>query len=53
MSHRLALAPLILAVLLLAGCGQTGPLYLPDDEQAAERYGNPAASDAADSEDES
>lgn len=25
--------------LLLAGCGQKGPLYLPDDEQAAERYG--------------
>lgn len=27
-------------VLLLAGCGQKGPLYLPDDEAAAERYGS-------------
>ena len=50
MSRRLALATLIL---LLTGCGQTGPLYLPGDERAAERYGNPAASDAANSEDES
>ncbi|MCP5141257.1 MAG: lipoprotein [Gammaproteobacteria bacterium] len=35
--------PLIVSLLLLAGCGQKGPLYLPDDvkrahaeEQAAE-----------------
>lgn len=27
--------------LLLAGCGQKGPLYLPDDKAAAERYGIP------------
>lgn len=27
--------------LLLSGCGQKGPLYLPDDEAAAERYGIP------------
>ena len=32
------LAWLILVALLLAGCGQKGPLYMPDDEQAAERY---------------
>jgi predicted small lipoprotein YifL len=52
MRRCLALAAL-LAALLLAGCGQKGPLYLPDDEQAAERFGSPAASDAANSEDES
>jgi predicted small lipoprotein YifL len=42
--HRLALGALLL---LLAGCGQKGPLFLPDDEQAAERYGSaePAPSD--------
>nr|WP_051233839.1 lipoprotein [Halomonas halocynthiae] len=27
--------------LLLAACGQKGPLYLPDDKAAAERYGTP------------
>ncbi|HSH49356.1 MAG TPA: lipoprotein [Halomonas sp.] len=32
--------------LLLGGCGQKGPLYLPGDEAAAERYGIPAQSDA-------
>ncbi|NWN82714.1 MAG: lipoprotein [Halomonas sp.] len=35
------LAPAALALMLaigLAGCGQKGPLYLPGDEQAAERY---------------
>lgn len=33
--------PLLLALLIgisLAGCGQRGPLYLPGDEEAAERY---------------
>ncbi|SDM44613.1 lipoprotein-attachment site-containing protein [Franzmannia pantelleriensis] len=39
MIARLAMCAL---VLLLAGCGQKGPLYMPDDEQAAERYGDPA-----------
>ncbi|PAU77551.1 LPS translocon maturation chaperone LptM [Halomonas salipaludis] len=38
-------ALLALALLLLAGCGQKGPLYLPDDQQAAERYGVPDTSD--------
>uniref|UniRef100_UPI0035B5372B LPS translocon maturation chaperone LptM n=1 Tax=Halomonas koreensis TaxID=245385 RepID=UPI0035B5372B len=34
------LVPLaLLALALLAGCGQKGPLYLPGDEAAAERYG--------------
>lgn len=27
-------ATLFLTLLLLGGCGQTGPLYLPDDEGA-------------------
>ncbi|MBN8412942.1 lipoprotein [Halomonas sp. DP8Y7-3] len=30
---------LLLAMTSLAGCGQKGPLYLPGDEEAAERYG--------------
>lgn len=29
---------IIVTLLLLAGCGQKGPLYLPGDEAAAERY---------------
>ena len=37
---RPALLPaLLLALMSLAGCGQKGPLYLPGDEEAAERYG--------------
>ncbi|QOR40520.1 lipoprotein [Billgrantia diversa] len=40
MSRALALAALTLA--LLAGCGQKGPLYLPGDEAAEERYGDSA-----------
>lgn len=38
---RAALA--LAALLVLAGCGQKGPLYLPGDEAAAERYGTGAA----------
>ncbi|MDL4862940.1 lipoprotein [Halomonas elongata] len=29
---------LLLLAIALAGCGQKGPLYQPDDEAAAERY---------------
>ena len=40
-----AVAAVLLALLLLAGCGQKGPLFLPDDakdaqESAAERESN-------------
>ena len=28
---------LLICTLLLAGCGQTGPLYLPEPEQAPEQ----------------
>ncbi|WP_083632944.1 LPS translocon maturation chaperone LptM [Chromohalobacter japonicus] len=31
-------AALGIALLALAGCGQKGPLYMPDDEQASEQY---------------
>lgn len=34
--NRLILA--MLTTLVLAGCGQTGPLYMPDDQQSLERY---------------
>ncbi|MDI5890073.1 lipoprotein [Halomonas sp. LR5S13] len=45
------LAPLAVALgLTLAGCGQKGPLYLPDDEAAAERY-DPAGQQEASDED--
>lgn len=45
MIARLAL--LAVALMLLAGCGQKGPLYLPDDTEAAERYGpRPAPEEA-------
>ncbi len=48
---RLAPLTLGMAVLLtLAGCGQQGPLYLPGDEAAAERY-DPAGQQEASDED--
>lgn len=31
-------AVLGIALFTLAGCGQKGPLYMPDDEQASEQY---------------
>lgn len=34
--NRLILA--MMTALVLAGCGQTGPLYMPDDQQSLERY---------------
>ncbi|PXX96731.1 hypothetical protein CR157_16185 [Halomonas sp. LBP4] len=40
-----------LALLLgvaLAGCGQKGPLYLPGDEEAAERYDPAGQHEASD-----
>ena len=49
--RRLALAALPLALVMalgLAGCGQKGPLYLPDGEQAAEQYGPRDADNAPD-----
>ncbi|XAW59604.1 lipoprotein [Halomonas sp. Bachu 37] len=33
----LRVAPLAMAVMLLAACGQKGPLYLPDPEPADQR----------------
>ncbi|MFO8047012.1 MAG: lipoprotein [Halomonas sp.] len=48
---RLALPILVLALLVgLAGCGQKGPLYLPDDEPATQQDG---ARDAANAPDDS
>ncbi|EPC00064.1 hypothetical protein L861_07820 [Litchfieldella anticariensis FP35 = DSM 16096] len=41
----LAITALLLA---LVGCGQKGPLYLPGDEAAEERYGTGAAREEAD-----
>lgn len=46
-------ALLALALLLVTGCGQKGPLYHPDDAQAAERYGDPADDATPDDDDES
>ncbi|MBD3895420.1 lipoprotein [Halomonas sp. ML-15] len=43
-------ALLAVTLLLVAGCGQKGPLYLPDDRQAAERYGDPAEATTPDDE---
>lgn len=51
MMHRLAPLILTLGVAVgLAGCGQKGPLYLPGDEAAAERY-DPAGQQEASDED--
>ncbi|WP_148252511.1 LPS translocon maturation chaperone LptM [Aidingimonas lacisalsi] len=48
---RLGISLLIAILLVTAGCGQKGPLYLPDDDEAAERYdpqGNDDNQDDAD-----
>ncbi|UXZ54078.1 lipoprotein [Halomonas sp. 7T] len=39
--HTFALSAVLLTALLLVGCGQKGPLYLPDDthDSAAEQEG--------------
>ena len=37
-ASRTALGIVLIALALLAGCGQKGPLYMPGDEQAAEQY---------------
>lgn len=34
--NRLILA--MMTALVLAGCGQTGPLYMPDNQQSRDRY---------------
>lgn len=34
----IVIAALFLSLMLLAGCGQKGPLYLPGNEEAAEEY---------------
>jgi len=41
MRHAITLSALLLAALLLVGCGQKGPLYLPDDtsDSAVEQEG--------------
>ena len=44
-SRRLG-AGLLLATLLLAGCGQKGPLYLPEPEPAASASGDTAPATA-------
>lgn len=37
MDHRLTrYLPLLALIALLAGCGQTGPLYLPEEPEQAE-----------------
>lgn len=38
MSARVPLAAALLAMLALAGCGQTGPLHLPADAPSREGY---------------
>jgi len=36
-NHQTPPLLLLICTLLLAGCGQTGPLYLPEPEQAPEQ----------------
>lgn len=46
-----AIAGVLSLGLLLTACGQKGPLYLPDDKAAAERYGIPEQTQDAAQED--
>jgi len=47
--RRLALLTLGMTLaLVLLGCGQKGPLYLPGDEAAAERYDPAGQQEASD-----
>jgi len=55
--NRLLLArAVMLAVVLLAGCGQKGPLYLPGDRSEVRTeippVGNPQAPDEVDADDD-
>lgn len=43
--RQLGIVALLVMLLVIAGCGQKGPLYLPDDDEAAERYDPQGASD--------
>jgi len=36
-THRIVGAALLAGLLLLAGCGQKGPLYLPDEQEPQAR----------------
>lgn len=51
MRPTFVVALLLSALLGLAGCGQKGPLYHPDDEEAAKRY-DPASQLEEDQQDE-
>lgn len=44
--NRLLMA--MMATLVLAGCGQTGPLYMPDDQQSRDRYDPQGAYESGD-----
>lgn len=43
----LLMLPLFLGALLLGGCGQAGPLYLPEEEEAPAPAQPPAQEEAA------
>lgn len=47
-ASRVAFGVALAVFVLLAGCGQKGPLYMPGDEQAAEQYDPAGAHDPAD-----
>lgn len=47
MRHTLKFGLSLLCMMLLVGCGQKGPLYLPSDERSTEQY-DPAGAHQAD-----